>query len=217
MNKLDLNNIHEWPIATRCVVIALICVIVFYIGYKWDIAALQKKLQTSQAEENDLKLQYQAVIKKQMAARLELIHFNDMRVLLTQWQQKLVRYDELPELLNQILKIGNNNSLYFSLFDPGDGVEDNHYQKIPIKIIAAATYHQLADFISQIANLPWIIVIDNFGITTENKNDVLGTKLAETANSQNLLTLSLMLNIYYKPESKPEAATETKPESEKHE
>jgi type IV pilus assembly protein PilO len=213
MKKFDLNNIHEWPLATRCVVIALICVIVFYIGFKWDIAALQKKMQTSQAEENDLKLQYQAVIKKQIAARAELIHFNEMRVLLTQWQQKLVRYNELPELLNQILKIGNNNSLYFSLFDPGDGVKDNNYQKIPIKIIAAATYHQLADFISQIANLPWIIVIDNFGISNENRNDVLGTKLAEAANSQNLLTLSLILDVYYKPESPPEP----KPENEKHE
>lgn len=213
MNKIDLNNIHEWPLATRCVVIALICVLVFYIGYKWDIAALQKKLQTSQSEENDLKLQYQAVIKKQMAARVELVHFNEMRVLLTQWQKKLIRYDELPELLNQILKIGNNNSLYFSLFDPGDGVEDNHYQKIPIKIIAAATYHQIADFISQVANLPWIIVIDNFGISTENRNDVLGTKLAETANSQKLLTLNLILNVYYKPDIIPE----TKPENENHE
>lgn len=213
MKKLDLNNIHEWPLATRCVVIALLCVVVFYIGYKWDIASLQKKLQTTQAEESDLKLQYQAVIKKQMAARAELTYFNEIGVLLTQWQQKLIRYNEIPELLNQILKIGNNNSLYFSLFDPGDATDDNHYQKIPIKIIAVATYHQLADFISQIANLPWIIVIDNFSISSDNKNDVLGNKLAETANSQNLLTLNLMLDIYYKPDSN----IDTKPESDKHE
>lgn len=213
MKKLDLNNIHEWPLATRCIVIALLCVIVFYIGYKWDIAALQKKLQTSQADESNLKIQYQSIIKKQTETQIELIHFNEMRVLLTQWQQKLVQYNQIPDLLNQILKIGNNNSLYFSLFDPGDTVEDNHYQKIPIKIVAVATYHQLADFISQIANLPWIVVIDDFGISSENKEDILGNKLAEAANNQGLLTLTLMLDIYYKLDT----SSATNAENEKHE
>lgn len=204
MNKLDFNNIHEWPIVTRCIVIALVCVVVFYIGYKWDIAALQKKLQTSHSEESNLKLEYESIIKKQSDAKIKLAHFNESRVLLNEWQKKLITYNQLPELLNQILKIGNNNSLYFSLFEPGEAVNDNHYQKIPIKVIAAANYHQIADFVSQIANLPWIVVIDNFTISNENKNSVLGTKLAETANAQHLLTLEMIIAIYYKPNAKPE-------------
>jgi type IV pilus assembly protein PilO len=213
MKKLDLNNMHEWPIITRCILIALVCVIVFYFGNKWDLVALQKKLQISKTEENDLKLQYASVIKKQMAAKVQVLHFNDMRVLLNEWQKRLIAYNELPDLLNQILKIGNNNSLYFNLFDPGEAIVDNNYMKVPIKVVAAGTYHQLADFISQLANLPWIVVVDNFTLSNENTTEVLGAKMAETANSQNLLTLDMTLDVYYKPEhpieKKPEVENTT--------
>ena len=195
--KVNFNNIHEWPIMTRVVMIALICLIVFFIGYKWDIAALQKKLSLAETQEKDLKLQYENVIKKQLEANAQVIHFNEMRIVLTEWQKKLISYNDLPELLNQVLKIGNNNALYFSLFDPAPAVEANNYEKLPINIIAAANYHQFADFLSQIANLPWIVVIDNFTITNDNKDDVLGAKLAEIANAENLQTLNLTLNIYY--------------------
>lgn len=204
--NINFNNIHEWPLMTRIVMIAFICLIVFFIGYKWDIAALQKKLSLSQTQEKDLKLQYENVIKKQLEANAQVTHFNEMRVVLTEWQKKLVSYNEIPELLNQVLKIGNNNALYFSLFDPDKAIEANNYEKLPIHIIAAANYHQIADFLSQIANLPWIIVIDNFIITNDNKSDVLGAKLAETANAENLQTLNLTLNIYY-----PKQQTDTPP------
>src|SRR3990167_3336316 len=203
MKKIDLklninfNNIHEWPIMTRVIMIAFICLIVFFIGYKWDIAALQKKLSLAETQEKDLKLQYENVIKKQLEANAQVSHFNEMRIVLTEWQKKLISYNDLPELLNQVLKIGNNNALYFSLFDPAPAVEANNYEKLPINIIAAANYHQFADFLSQIANLPWIVVIDNFTITNDNKGDALGAKLAEIANAENLQTLNLTLNIYY--------------------
>lgn len=217
MKKLDVNKMYEWPIATRCLVIALICIVVFYLGYKFDIASEIKRLQIARNSEADTKLQYEAIIRKQADAKKELIRLNKIRTLLTEWQRNLVQYDQLPELLNQILKVGNNNNVYFSLFDPGEVETDNHYEKLPIKIIAAGNYHQLADFISQIANLPWIVSISDFAITSDNQSDVLGAKLAETATSQNLLTLTMMLDIYYKPvsgtsDAKP--ADQTEPASD---
>lgn len=197
-NNLDLNKMYEWPLPTRCAVIALICAVVFFIGYKWDITTLQRKLHLITKEEESKKSEFEIVMKKQSEAKIELLRLEKIHTILGEWQKKLVPFDDMPELLNQILKVGNNNGMYFSLFDPSEAVEENNYQKIPIKVTAAGTYHQLSDFISQVANLPWIVVIDKFTISDDPTAETLGARLADTAKDQDLLTLDLLLNIYYK-------------------
>ncbi len=47
----------------------------------------------------------------------------------------------------------------------------------------------------------WLVAIGDFTISTENKNDVLGAKLAQEANSGNLLTTELTLIVYLLPEN----------------
>jgi type IV pilus assembly protein PilO len=197
MPKYNLNNIYEWPMTTRYLVVGLICAIVFYLGYGWDISALKTQIANAQAKEDELKSQLTFVINKQIKIEREAAQLPKMQASLVEWQKKLINYADLPELLNQILKLGGNNQLHFSQFNPGAEKKVDIYLKVPIKVIVVGGYHQLASFVSQVANMPWIVVVGDFTLSKENKNDVLGSKLAEQATAENLLTAEITLEVYH--------------------
>lgn len=208
MKNLSLNNIYDWPLTTRGLIIGLICAVVIYCGYLWDLSALKERLITVQQDEQNIKQNLELVIKKQVSLKEEISRLSQSQDMLNQWQKKLIHYSELPNVLNEILKVGASNHLHFSLFNPGAEILSDDYFKVPIKVIAVGSYHQLADFISQVANMPWIIVISNFSITNEVKTDVLGAKLATQAEAENLLTAEINLDIYHLVEKGSEQEAE---------
>lgn len=197
MAKYDLNNIYEWPITTRYLIVGLLCVVVFYLGYMWDIADMKARIANNQTKVADLKTQLEFVIDKEAKIEKETAQLPKLEENLIEWQKKLVNYGDLPELLSEILKIGANNQLHFILFNPGDEKKVDLYVKVPIKIIVVGGYHQLATFVSQVANMPLIVAIGNFSISKENKSDTLGAKLANDANDSNLLTAEFEFDIYH--------------------
>lgn len=197
--RLDIKNFYAWPLSTRLLMMVIVCAAVFYLMYTWDINDVKTQLQTQETKENTLKQQLEDIVTKEVAVTQALTQYEGLKKLLTEWQQKLITYPDLPELLNTILKIGGSDHIYFTQFTPGQEIEENHYIKVPIRIIAVGSYHQLADFISQIANLPNIVVIGDFSVAREAKNDVIGAKLAEIAVAQNLLTADITFNVYRLP------------------
>lgn len=197
MINLNFKDIYEWPLPTRILVILLICSIFFYLGYFFDLSSLNATKLAFQEKEKDLNQQLELTINNKNHLNQEVIKHTQYESLLKIWQQKLINYSNLPEVLNEILRIGANNHLHFSLFNPGEEIKENVYFKIPIKVIAVANYHQLANFISQIANMQWIVVVGNFTISNEAKSDIIGAKLAEEAKAENLLTAELNLEVYH--------------------
>ena len=197
MSKFDLNTIYEWPIMTRGLIILLLCAVVFYLGFYLDLSSMNNKLTSEKNTENDLKQQIKLVVDKESQVTHSLSRFDAMTTLQQQWQKSIINHANLPELLNEILKIGANNNLHFSHFSPGNPIKEGSYLKIPIKIVVAGDYHQVSSFMSQIANLPWIVVIGNFSLSTQNKAEVLGAELAKEADTQKWLTTLLQLEVYY--------------------
>lgn len=197
MPKLNIKNIYEWPIMTKTLIVGLICAGFFYLGYLFDVVDLDKKLNNTKTKMNDLNQQIELVIGKQNKMKNAVASLDESKRTLNQLQKQVINYNDIPQLLNEILKIGANEQIHFSLFSPDKDVSANAYFKIPIHILAVGSYHQLADFISQVANLPWIVVIGDFTISNDYKNDVLGSKLAEFAAAQNLLTADLKLEVYH--------------------
>jgi type IV pilus assembly protein PilO len=202
MKKISLNNFYDWPLTMRALILGLLFAVVFYFGYSWDISHMSSKLLSAQQKEKDMKEQLKSVIQKQYDLKYEISHSSQLNKTLIQWQNQLISYSELPKLLNTILKLGANNNLQFPLFQPQPDVKENLYYKVPIKIIAVGKYHQLASFISDVANMPWIIAINDFTITNEIKNDLIGPKFAKQAAEENLLTASFNFEVYYIADAK---------------
>lgn len=202
MNKIDFKKIHLQPFKIRLIFFILIFIVVFFIGYYWHLSSLSQSLSDEKQQESELKQQYEMIVARESILKQELVEYPAIQKTLMQWKQKLIVYSELPELINEILKIGANNHLNFSQFNPGteekvDSHSETIYYKTPINMIAVGSYHQLSDFVSQVANLPNIVVIGDFVISNENTNEMLGEKLAAQANAENLLTASMTFEVYY--------------------
>lgn len=196
MANLSLKkNVYDWPLTTRMLVIGLVCAGVFYLGYQWDLVSLKSQLSTGVQQEQDLKQQLELVIKKQLTVKNEILKFTTLQGMLVEWQKKLSNYGELPQVLDAILKIGSNNQLHFTSFTPGAEVKENSYLKVPIKVVADGTYHQIGSFISQIANMKWIVVVNSITITKEKKTEE--GKPTLQGSGQNLLTCELTLEVYH--------------------
>ncbi len=200
MPNINLKNIHEWPLYLQLVAFFLIFIVILYLGYRWDIMGLEAQLTKDQFNEQDIKQQLESTVSKEAKQQSDTAQFQQLAGWLASWQQKLISYQEMPALLSEILKIGGTDHLYFTLFSPDKEVKMPYYVKAPIRIVVVGNYNQLADFISQLANLPKLVVIDNFLLTNQTSTNLLGEKLAELASSENLLTMDLMISVYYLPE-----------------
>lgn len=219
--KLNAKNFYDWPLGLKLLVVAIIILMVIAIGYWWDIGAMKDELRTSREKESELKLQYESGVRRENKLNDELKRFNQMRNILISWKKKIIRHSQLPEALNDILKLGGMNGLHFTFFSPGEESKEGPYRRLPIRAIVVGNYHQIAQFLSQVANLPWIVVIGDFILSNENKPDAIGQKLAEQADRQNLLTGELNFEIYHFPDpneliiiEKPKAAPGTPPKPE---
>jgi type IV pilus assembly protein PilO len=83
---------------------------------------------------------------------------------------------------------------------PVDATKTVSYSKVPIKVVLIGNYHQISDFVSQIANMPVIIAVGNFTISNDGGAQLLGDKLAKQAETQHLLSAELTLDVYLLPE-----------------
>jgi Tfp pilus assembly protein PilO len=241
MKKMTLNNIYEWPLMTRLLLLGLVFVTTFYLGYRYDVSWQISALSHAIQQEQDIKQELELVIHKNKMSEQEILRLPTLKKELAKWDKQLINSQDLPELLNQILKIGADNHLFVSSFTPGEAVkiplfpwlleapngdvsmynpqaaapaapdpnaatqpaqQPITFTKVPIKVVIVGDYHEISDFISQVANLPWIVSVSNFTITNEDETSLLGDKLAKQAVTQHLLSAEMTLEIYTLPESK---------------
>lgn len=165
MANFDLNDI---PISMQFFITALICGVVFYFAYMIDFSSLHHVIASSQRQEADLKVGMEAALDTEAAINADLSQLPQLQKTLKTWQNTLVKSAELPDLLNEILKLGTANNLQFDIFSPGEKTKDGDYIKVPIKAVITGNYDQVASFLSQVANMSWLVGINNFVIEEKN-------------------------------------------------
>lgn len=203
MVKLDLKTIYEWPFTLQLLVVLPLCALILYLAYFFDFTLLNRALMDGKRQENDLKEQISLIFTQQIKLENDLTKFKVLELMISEWQAKLVPPAKLPNLLNDILKIGTANNLKFDQMQPGVEVKDEIYMKVPIKIKVRGGYHQVANFISQVANLPLLVVVKGIIIEKSNPQNAIGKNLTEQAALKSLLTVELMLEVYSLSETLP--------------
>jgi type IV pilus assembly protein PilO len=176
--------------------------VVFYLGYAFDFSGLSKQIYDRYRQELDLKQQVHVILKTEDEMKSIVLQFPEVVKIVNQWQGQLINGTKLPDLLNQILKIGAANHLLFSLFAPGDKKEVDDYYVVPIKVVVQGNYSQVAHFISQIANFPQIISVGDFVMVKGPSGTIGAEKPAAEANTLNSLTTALTLEVYYRANKK---------------
>lgn len=197
---MKINAIYQMPLKKQLFIFAFIFLIVFLLGYGWDISNLKKKIITAQKVETDLKQQVNLIFTNEATHQALLTKYPEYQNQLTAWNKKLTSRSDLPELVKDILKIGATNNIYIISFNPDNEENDGLYTRIPVNIITVSSYNQLADFVSQLANMQHLVVIKKFIISNENKADEIGGEMAKKAADENLLTTKMRIEIYLMPE-----------------
>jgi type IV pilus assembly protein PilO len=197
MVQYDIKKIYEWPIGARALVLAFVSVMVLILGFIVDIWPYQSQFNNDKLQEVDLKNQLQLMINQQYVMKNDIAQLPTVKALLVNWQKNILTKNELPDILDEIIKIGQNNSLKIIAFNPATEVKDGIYYKTPVSIDMTGTYNQIANFISQLANMPKIINIDSFTLSNNQKN-VASTDETQLTTSDVLLTGELDIEIYRK-------------------
>lgn len=175
-SELDLDHIGTWPIFARAIVIGLVAIAIFVVGYLVDISAQIKTLDTAVAREESLKKEFEEKYKKSANLAAYKEQMVTMKESFGALLGQLPESNEVPGLVEDISHQGLATGLEFRTIRLLPERQMDFYRELPIQIVVLGTYHQLAEFVSNVAGLPRIVTLHDFGIkplNAEQRTDFL--------------------------------------------
>jgi len=172
LRSIDLNDIPSWPRSVKIAAAVLICIVLLAAGYwfiiKDQLTALEK------AERTEVALRDEFGKKKALAINLEAYkqQMVEMQERFGVMLRQLPNKTEVPELLIDITQTGLGRGLQFELFQPRNKRVADFYAELPVNIRVKGTYHQLGEFVSDVAALPRIVTIDDL-VLSPSKGQIL--------------------------------------------
>jgi len=170
INELTLENIGTWPNWAKGSLIGIICLMIILLFYFFDLKPTNLQLTRLRAQNQDLRSTYE--IKYHQAANLPAYKAQiiEIQKLIGNMLEQLPQSLDVPNLIEDISKMGIMAGLKFESIRPQPEVEEAFYTELPIEIAVKGTYNQLAEFISNLANLQRIVTLDDFKISRVNQN-----------------------------------------------
>ncbi len=179
LNQLDLNDIGEFPFIVKLIIILILCVGIGAGVYYYDTQEQFVRLERAQAEEADLKREFED--KQAKAVNLESYkqQLAEMKDTFGAMLRQLPDKTEVPDLLVDVSQTGLAAGLEFELFKPQSEVPREFYAELPISITVLGKYHEFGEFVSGLAALPRIVTIHDITI--------MPAKKTETGAAENLV------------------------------
>ena len=180
LKNIDINNIPAWPLPIKIGGVVLICVGLLFGGYWFLIADELAQYEQVQMKEAGLKDTY--LNKKGMAINLPAykLQMDEMHQAFGTLLRQLPNKTEVPNLLVDITQAGLGRGLNFVLFKPEKERPKEFYAELPITIRVTGSYHELGQFVSDLAALPRIVTIDTIDIVADAKSNLTMSAVAHT-------------------------------------
>jgi type IV pilus assembly protein PilO len=166
LRSLDINEPGRWPLPFRVAAVAIVLVAVSALGI-WQLVVRVEIPELERAERDELTLRSQFETAQQMAA-----NFDDYLEQLATIERdfgtmlrKLPGETEVENLLEDISQTALGKGLEEKLFDPNEEIPKDFYAELPIKLRYEGSYHEIAEFISDVAALPRIVTLHDIEIT----------------------------------------------------
>ncbi len=78
---------------------------------------------------------------------------------------------EMPGVLRRLTLAGQQCGVQFENFRPDADVRRDHYTEVPIQLEVVGGYHQVGQFLAEIANMPRIMRVSNLQVQANTKAD----------------------------------------------
>lgn len=177
LRKLDLSRLRDvdvraagdWPPAGKIFAIALVGLLILVAGYYFIISKTLEDLESRRHAEQQLRQQF--VFKYRQAVNLDAYReqLKQLRETFETMRRQLPDSNEIANLLVEITQAGLGRGLEFKLFQPGEARPAGFYSELPISIEVTGSYHQLAEFASDVAGFPRIVTLHDISLTPAGK------------------------------------------------
>jgi len=153
---------------------ALIIIIGTFVYFSYlpkfeKIGVIKKELEQVQKNLNKAKLNAKQVNRYRLMMKEARIKFNTVIKALPDKQ-------EIPSLLANISKSGQDVGLKFLLFQPKPEIEKGDFAEIPVSIKVVGNYHSVALFFDRVANLTRYVNIKDISMAPQKVGNELLTK-----------------------------------------
>ncbi|GGC80718.1 type 4a pilus biogenesis protein PilO [Undibacterium terreum] len=178
----DLNGLHPglWPLAPRLMSAVCLLFFVTLVGWYFYWSDQTDTLEQGQQEELKLKDSY----KQKMQQAISLDALKEQRKLVLQYvatmEKQLPSKAEMDALLSDINQAGLGRGLQFDLFKPGQALVKDYYAELPINIRLLGNYHDMGEFVSDIAKLPRIVTLNNLAVSSGKDGTLVLDVVAKT-------------------------------------
>jgi type IV pilus assembly protein PilO len=185
MKNIDLNQLGRqfrglntrdpgsWPLLPRVsAALGLFAVIILSGWYFYWTGQIQT-LDEDRAQEVKLKEQYQSKLRQAINLDVLKKQKEEVSIYVQALEKQLPSKAEMDALLSDINTAGLGRGLQFELFKPGAASVKEYYAELPIEIRVVGSYHEIGAFVSDIANLPRIVTLNNLKITSNNNRQTL--------------------------------------------
>lgn len=179
-SNLDPDNIGNWPILVRTLIVLAVCAAVLGAGFYFDTQDQIAALERVEAQEDRLKREFEE--KQRRAANLDAYKAQmvEMEESFGTMLRQLPGRTEVEDLLDDITQTGLASGLEFVLFRPANESRRDFYSELPIAIDVRGGYHQMGEFVSGVAALPRIVTLHDIEISTTGDNELALTATART-------------------------------------
>ena len=185
LQTLDMQNPGAWPRwvhIAACVLLALLI-----IGFGGWFLVVPEHDQYVQEQQKEVSLRQEFESKQQKVASLDAYkaQLEEMQHSFGDMLRQLPSKAEVANLLNDISQTRIASNLQEELFQPQPDVPKDFYVEMPNRITVTGGYHDMGAFVSGVAALPRIVVIDEISIAPAEKKGMLRmSALAKTYRYQ---------------------------------
>jgi type IV pilus assembly protein PilO len=193
LSEMDLNNIGDWPLLAKALLVALACGLVGFGWYHFIISPQIERLTAAEGKEQTLRQDFER--KQHKAANLEQYQQQlvEMEALFGGMLRQLPDETEVASLLVDVSQTGLAAGLEFERFEPANEVDKDFYAELPIRIRVSGRYHEFALFVSGLAALPRIVTVHNVEIS--------GNERAQASTEERLRLGAIVKTYRYLDES----------------
>jgi type IV pilus assembly protein PilO len=180
LRDIDINDIPSWPTWVKMSATAILAGAILFAGYYFIV---QHQIDDhDRVKKQEMRLRTEFADKKALAINLEAYRaqLEEIKDTFGIMLQQLPDKTQVPELLIDITQAGLGRGLLFEVFKPQNRRVADFYAELPINIQVVGSYHDLGNFISDLAALPRIVTIGDLVIKPAGGGKLRMTAVTKT-------------------------------------
>ena len=177
--QMDPNDPGLWPLGPRIIVLLGILLLVLGGAWYFDWSNQNELLGQKRQEETQLKEEW-------LGKKRQAVNLDDYRKQLAEIDRQfgallkqLPNRTEMDNLLVDVNQAGLGRGLQFEFWKPGSEQVRDFYAEVPVAITVNGGYHDIGNFIGDVAKLSRIVTLNDISLEVDSKGS--GLKMNATA------------------------------------